>query len=789
MLVGDSEFLPTNYERADGTDIEHGAWDFYHGANLGTDLYYATVDGTDHYPDIFIGRISVDTLAETEDVIDKILDYEQNPPANANYYTDSSLVQLFEDDSIANGREDTTFRIVEFSEEIRIFLQNNGYTSQRIYDQSGNFVNGPQRYEDGTNLPANLTIAGGFPWNGAAADITNAIEGGNFLVIYDGHGLRDGWDRPGFNNGNVNGLASPVNPDMTPVVLSLACETGWFDNETDDDVNLAAAAIPSNTANNDECFCETFLRHIDVGAVGIIGASRISYEENDFMMLGMVTAIWPAFDPNPPLSAGHMPELFTSTLNRLGQINTFSKVFMANAYDDDQLQFELYHLFGDPEMPIWTEAPVALKVDYPEGVGSTGEQDFIVKVFDSSTNDPVNMAQVTLTKAGSVIATRQTNPGGIARFTLSGLSSGDMEITVVASNYRPFQDKITVSSNGARLNRLDPPDGAENQVVHVGGINFSGNENVDIHFGGVNLLTTAAAGGSFGQAGVSDVNIQVPSPYELGPVNILAKGSASNRYAVDVFHVRPENPIDLYTYSQWDDSTWHLHGGGNPTWNNPEIQLYEEATNDPVESGNLVVGQNYIIRLKVHNDTDFPANNVKVTFKWANYGVGQPDRVWDAIDVDEIDVPGNSVRESEVRWTPGSTGHLCLRADIYHLEDINDNNNSGQENCHVESTTSPAIVPFLVWNPTDKPAMVYFELRQQLQAEDVEEGMVLWGGRIKHPDPQLIPPGESIRAEVIIDPDLAITKIRPDQEAEFSLTGFIDGKVIGGANFIIVKKR
>jgi len=333
LLVGDAEFLPTNYERADGTDIEHDANAFYNGANLGTDLYYATVDGTDHYPDIFLGRISVDTLAETTDVIDKILAYEQNPPAtpaNADFYTDTSLVQLFEDDGTGaeavDGREDATFRIVEFAEEIRTFLQNNGYTAPRIYDQSGAFANGPLRYEDGTNLPAALTIAGGFPWTGGTADITNAINNGNFLVTYDGHGLRDLWDRPGFDNGDINALA---NGTQTPFVLSLACETGWFDNETDDDALLAAAVIPSNTANNAESFSETFLRHNNGGAVGIIGASRISYEENDFMMLGMITAIWPEFDPNPPLRGGVMPEFETGMLRRLGQINTLSKIFMA----------------------------------------------------------------------------------------------------------------------------------------------------------------------------------------------------------------------------------------------------------------------------------------------------------------------------------------------------------------------------------------------------------------------------------------------------------------------------
>lgn len=794
LLVGDAEFIPTNEEDQNGTATSH-PYGPYSGADTGTDLYYTTVDGNDHYPDIFIGRISVDTMGEAGDVIDKILAYEQNPPAtpaNVDYYTDYSLVQLFEDDAEVNpatgingnSREDNTFRIIEFAEEIRTYLQNNGYATTRIYDQSGNVAAGPLRYEDGTNMPANLTIAGGFPWNGATADITNEINAGNFLVIYDGHGSRQEWSRPRFDDGDVAALANGI---LTPVVFSLACETGWFDNETDDDAILGINNLDTN--NNDESLCEEFLRHNNGGAVGIIGASRVSYEHNDFMMLGMVTAVWPDFNPNPPLSTGQMPEYYTSILRRLGQINTFSKIFMANAYDDYQLQFELYHVFGDPEMPIWTEAPTALNVNHPEGIGSIGEQDFVVKVLDGDTNDPVGSAQVTLTKDGIIITTSQTNPGGIARFTLGGLSAGDMDITVVASNYRPYLEKITISDGGGQLNRLDPEDGMEDQVIHVGGKDFLGDEQVEIYFGSTNLLSTDATGGSFGQAGDTDVDIRVPTPYDLGPINVWAKGNTSNRYGVDVFHVRSANPIDLYTYSQWDNSTWHLYDGNNPVWNNPEIQLYDEATNDPVESNNLIVGNNYIIKLKVYNDTDFNADNVKVTFKWANFGLGQPERVWEVIDMVEVDVPRNSVREAEVRWTPGSTGHLCVKAEIYHLEDINESNNKGQENCHVGPTSSRARIPFLVWNPTDKPAMVYLELRQQLIKEDVEKGEVLWGSEIVHPDPQLIPPGEYMKAEVVIDPDFAITKIREGQTAEFSLTGFIDGKMIGGVNFIIIKRK
>ena len=333
------------------------------------------------------------------------------------------------------------------------------------------------------------------------------------------------------------------------------------------------------------------------------------------------------------------------------------------------------------------------------------------------------------------------------------------------------------------LNRLDPDNGPVGQTIHVGGRDFSGSETVELTFGSEAPVTTAATAGSFGQVGTTDVNLEVPTTHDLGPVNVIAHGKTSDRYGVDVFQVRSANPIDLYTYDQWDSSTWHLHPGDNPTWNNPEIQLYDN-TGAPVESNNLTAGHNYTVKAKIHNDTDFQANKVVVTFKWANFGLGQSERDWQDFDVDTLDIAAHSIQEAEGSWAPQSTGHLCIMVEIYHIEDINEDNNKGQENTHVGPTSSPAEVPFLVGNPTEEPGYVHFELRQIRASAEQEE--LLWESWIKQPDPQLLAPGDTREAWVIIDPGKA--HIGSGEEAEFALTGSIGGRVVGGVNFIIIKK-
>lgn len=800
LLVGDSDLVP----RDDG--ILHDSHDGQNPARsatpIGTDLAYAKVDGTDYFPDVFIGRLPVGTLAQASDVIDKIMQYEQNPPAlpaNANYYRDTSLVCLFEDTpgsgGASDGTEDASFRIIEFSEAIRTYLLGQGYNAQRIYSHSGNNAAGPQAYENGTALPADLTTNGnpaagipGFAWNGGAADIQAAINAGNFLVTYDGHGNPTTWGRPRFGTGDIGGLA---NANLYPVVLSFACMTGWFDNENDQnnvDTSPGAAGI-QGIGVNDESLCELLLTRPNAGAVAVVGSSRISWENNDVMMLGAYKAIWPDFVPTPPSSIS-LPQMQMGPLARTGQVLNFCKIYMANAYGGGfyrESSFEMYQLFGDPEMPIWTRAPAVLTVVHPSGIGSAGVQDFVVKVTDQAGGSPVQSATVALTRRVStggnpidrVIDARMTDPFGIARFLLTDIGDGDIDITVTALNCRPYTGTIAVVVGGAVLNRLDPADGPEGQVVHVGGQGFDGAEQVDLFFDGHWAKTVAASGGSFGQVG-SDVDLQVPSPYPLGPVNVFAQGQQSKRCAVDVFQVRGKNPVDLWTYSQWDPSTWALNpGGDNPVWDNPEIQLYEGS--NAVASNNLVVGHTYTMKVKVHNDTAFNANQARVVFRWANFGIGGP---WFDFGTATVNIPpGGAVAQAP--FTPPQTGHVCVLAEIFHMEDVSPANNQGQENLHVGPTSSPAEVRFQVWNRTSKPAAVYLEVRQLLEPGQTEKEQ-LWSTKVLHPDPQVLPPGGRGEAGVLVDPGKA--NVKKGATAEFAVTGLIDGEMIGGVHLTIVKK-
>ncbi|MCK4902602.1 MAG: hypothetical protein KAS76_04520, partial [Thermoplasmatales archaeon] len=282
LLVGDAEFVPTSAS--------------------GTDLYYATVDGSDYFPDLFHGRLPADTSQEAELIVDKIITYEQNPPSSSSFYENFAVAAYFQDDE-PNGYE--TRRFVRTSEEVRDYLLILGYTGERIYVTASyinptNYNNG--FYGNGEPLPPEL-LRPTFAWDGDADDIINAIENGIFILNHRDHGFEDGWGDPYFDTGHVSGL---TNGDLLPVVFSLNCLTGRFDGM--------------------ECFAEEFLRKDGGGAVAVFAATRISYSGyNDYLCRGLYDAQWPDFDTD----VGTNEPMYS-----LGELLNYGKVYMSQTWGD-----------------------------------------------------------------------------------------------------------------------------------------------------------------------------------------------------------------------------------------------------------------------------------------------------------------------------------------------------------------------------------------------------------------------------------------------------------------------
>lgn len=355
LLLGDAEQIAPFYRAT------------HYGDSAGTDLDYALMDNADIMPDLAIGRIPVDTLDQANVVINKIVNYEKHPPVASGFYRNMSFAAYFQccrNDVADDGRTVRSF--IETSELVRDRLTSLGYTVERIYSTGTGYEpdyvtagrdTTPRKYRNGAALPAELAPGSGFGWNGSSSDVVNAINEGRFLMFHRDHGGISGWSSPSFKSSNLGSL---TNGSKLPVVYSVNCASGLFDNETR---NPANDAYTYNTTVGGAYWAENILR-MEGGAVGVIGDTRNSPTwANSALARGLFDATWPTV----------VPEGGNTSLRRLGDILNYGKSYLAGqvgvaqtagsvSQSEANTDIVLYHVYGDPTMQMWTSNPWFIKL-------------------------------------------------------------------------------------------------------------------------------------------------------------------------------------------------------------------------------------------------------------------------------------------------------------------------------------------------------------------------------------------------------------------------------------------
>jgi hypothetical protein len=399
LLLGDAEHIAPFYRTT------------HYGDEAGTDLDYALMDNADILPDLAYGRIPVDTLADANVVVNKIVSYEQTPPFSASFYNNITLASYFQccrNDVADDGRTVRSF--IETSELVRDELSSLGYSVERIYNTSTGYHpeyaaagrdTTPRRYRNGANLPAAIGPGSGFAWNGASADIIDAFNDGRFLMLHRDHGGVNGWGSPSFGNSH---LASLSNGSKLPVVYSINCASGLFDNET---LDPNAQNWNYNTAVGSAYWAERILR-MEGGAVAVIGDTRNSPTwANSALARGLFDATWP----------GVVPEGGAASVRRLGDILNYGKLYLAGqvgvaqtagSVDQNSANTDivLYHVYGDPTLQMWTNNPWFIRLP----------KLYEIWKFDPSIWEvryPLDGAEITLLQEGNPVA-RATVRNGVA---------------------------------------------------------------------------------------------------------------------------------------------------------------------------------------------------------------------------------------------------------------------------------------------------------------------------------------------------------------------------------------
>ena len=399
-IIGDDDLVPTFTDGPSG---------------IPSDLKYSLKTDADELPDLALGRIIGNDLTAVTNAVTKILAYETTAPTGNGMLGKALIAAQFQDDD-NDGQENRTF--ITMAETVRNGLVARGVAVDRVYGEHPG--NNPQRFQDGSNLPASLLKSNGFGWNGTGAQISAGWNEGRFMVVHRDHGWSDGWGTPGYGTADVQAL---TNANRLPVVLSINCSSGAYDY---DETSFAGEALVK----------------ADGGAVGVFGDTRDSPSTaNTQMSLGFVDALLPS------VLAGEGP----ATKQRTGDALNHGKLRLHGISPlpngTTRQEFYLWHYYGDPSMQMWGGGnppivinPALIKAVYKPGPFPIPDPPpYEVQV---ALPPELNGMPISLLRGGQVVG-KAFAAGGVATipaaFGDGSVKPGDLEVAVEGDNAQPVK--------------------------------------------------------------------------------------------------------------------------------------------------------------------------------------------------------------------------------------------------------------------------------------------------------------------------------------------------------------
>ena len=270
-----------------------------------SDIWLGQLEGNDNYPEVFVGRFSVESVADVQNQVAKVIYYERDMPADADWLGKGIGIGSTEGAGSGHNGGESDYIHMEY---IRDTLMHYTYS-----DVSRHYL--------GVGVGTNATML--------SADF-NAGAG---ICNYCNHGSVTGWHVGSFSNGNVNAL---VNDYKWPFIWSTACLNGQF----------------SST-----CFAEAWMRATNntTGApTGAIGG-MFSWINQPWQppMTGqdeMVTV----------LCEWRSPDRFHHTLGG-ASLNGNMRILDMHPSDQGDTH-NTWILFGDPSLMLRTDTPAELNL-------------------------------------------------------------------------------------------------------------------------------------------------------------------------------------------------------------------------------------------------------------------------------------------------------------------------------------------------------------------------------------------------------------------------------------------
>ncbi|MBD3170383.1 MAG: T9SS type A sorting domain-containing protein, partial [candidate division Zixibacteria bacterium] len=418
LLGGDETIIPIRYTYHNNTSTQP---DYRHRQIC--DLYYSdltgvwevdndgvwgerTHDNPDIYPEVYVGRLAVNSPEEVEAFTEKLLIYEQNP-GNGNYSYLTSALFITADEMVNLGQHVTLGNAMPSN-----FMVDTSTCAER---PSGNDPNptGPS----GDDVIARMNYGFGF--------VSNLNHGSpHRYAAYSGgyNGGPKSYVQSDLNYGGDHEPYLSLNEDYKySIHYSISCYTSAYD--MDDPLPWPGGF------DGDNCMGEVYVNMPDKGGVAYLGNGRWGWVGTSYKL--QKTFIEMLYGEGV---------LTSNLLNHIGVAEAMCKTEHPNYMDIDYGHF----LLGDPEMPVWKDIPKIMTVYYETNIPI---RRCSYRVVAEAYNNKLDDAKVSLYKSGEVFATGYTGGDGRAFIDIEPFSEGVLYLTVTKEGYIPYTAEITVEPN------------------------------------------------------------------------------------------------------------------------------------------------------------------------------------------------------------------------------------------------------------------------------------------------------------------------------------------------------
>ena len=444
------------------------------GDNLVTDHPYGLLEGGDSFPELMVGRLSVDTISELISFTAKIVAYESSPYMGDTAWFERAL--MISTNWGAASAQST-------KEWVADKLMENGF--DHVYTA----------YHPNVSTTSAISVP---------------INAGVNFVNYRGYGMFNGWFGPDFTNTDIYNLIR--NGAKTPVITSVVCGGGNF-----------AASV------DDPCFGEAWTRigtfSVPKGAVAFFGPSELytHTQFNNVIDVGIYSGI---FDHG-----------ITTLGDALwyGKFELWRNYHQNTFFPFDQtpeFYHHVYNLLGDPGMQLWTATPQPLAVSHSQTL-NTGENSSVITVTDTLGN-PISGAYVSFYNEENAVGGYTSENGGI-NLPFQATAAGQVELTVTGENLFPYMVTLDVTETDQALTLSSWTTSLEGQLIagEVSSMSLSF-DNSGAELSNVSISFSSETEGIILSETVVVPSLPAQSLYDLTPVDISASSQLQHGQQVTV---------------------------------------------------------------------------------------------------------------------------------------------------------------------------------------------------------------------------------------------------------------